>query len=344
MKIRAVAFAVIAGAAALLPGAVASADDAAVGSDTFDAQATAEAFRYSFGSPGFLVVERYADFGSPVAAAAIDSLGRSTAYASDPFPGETAVAGPGTLAGVTGLPNPGNYPFYVASSYPATPEGNFQQPGYALKAKSDEARSSATALHGGAANDSALLYAEATSTAEYTPATGAVLAQSKAVARQVDIGGVLKIGTMESSAKVTQTPGKEPVRDSSFRADFVSVAGQAVGVTAKGLTIAGTNTPLPDGSQMAQALKSAHITVQYLQAADSPGEVTSPGLVITQRFPVPQGPEMVSTLVLGRSAAKVSIGDAVTAAGQSGGSTGGAAPSPQGTTPRSRSRWIASAV
>lgn len=331
MRFRAAVLAATAGLALLVPATVGTATaDEAAGSDTFDALATAEAFRYQFGSPGFLVVERYADYGAPVAQSSIDSLGRSTAFASDPYPGETFIAGPGTLAGVTGLPNPGNYPFYVASSYPATPDASLDGPGYRLQAKSEELRSASTARHGGASGDSAVFFAESTSAVELTPATGAVLARSAAVVRQIDIGGVLKIGTMNTSAKVSQVPGQEAVRESSFRVDAVSIAGQAVGISSKGLTLAGTNNPLPDGSPMMAALKSANITVQYLQAANQSGEVTSPGLVITQRFPVPQGPEMITTLVLGRAVARVAIGDAVVAG--------------QAAAPRSRSSRMASAA
>lgn len=308
MKLRAVVLAATAGLAMVLPGGVASAEEPTTGSDTFDALASAEVFRYQFGSPGFLVVERYIDFGAPVAQASIDSLGRSSAFASDPYPGETFVAGPGTLSGVTGLPNPGNYPFYVATSYPAKPENNYEVPGYWLKAKSEELQSTSSAGHGGASGDSAVFFAEAASAVNYTPTTGAVEAQSKATARHIDIGGVLKIGSMDTSAKVSQVPGQDAVRESTFRVDFVSIAGQAVGLSAKGLTLAGSNAPLPDGSPMAQALKNANITVQYLQAANQPGEVTSPGLLITQRFQVPQGPEMITTLVLGRAVARVAIG------------------------------------
>lgn len=319
MRFRAAVLAAIAGLAMLVPAAVgtAAADDTTVGSDTFDALATAEAFRYQFGSPGFLVVERYADYGAPVAQSSIDSLGRSSAFASDPYPGETFIAGPGTLSGVTGLPNPGNYPFYVATSYPATPDGSLEGPGYQLQAKSEESRSASTARHGGTSGESAVSFAEANSAVDLTPATGAVQARSAAVVRQVDIGGVLKIGTMNTSAKVSQVPGQEAVRESSFQVDAVSIAGQAVGISSKGLTLAGTNNPLPDGSPMMAVLKSANITVQYLQAANQSGEVTSPGLVITQRFPVPQGPEMITTLVLGRAVARVAIGDAVVS-GQAG--------------------------
>lgn len=342
MKLRAVLLAAVAGLAMMLPAAVASADESASGSDTFDALATAEAFRYQFGSPGFLVVERYIDFGAPVAQASIDSLGRSNAFASDPYPGETFIAGPGTLSGVTGLPNPGNYPFYVSTSYPAKPESTYDEPGYVLQAKSEELQSASSARHGGASGDSAVFFAEAAATVNYTPSTGAVQAQSKALARQIDVGGVLKIGSMATSAKVSQLPGQEAVRESTFRVDFVSIAGQAVGISAKGLTLAGSNAPLPDGSPMAQALKNANITVQYLQAANQPGEVTSPGLLVTQRFPVPQGPEMISTLVLGRAVARVNIGDAVVAGDQ--GSAQAGSPPGQATEPRSRSRRISSVV
>lgn len=343
MKLRAAVLAVTAGLAVVLPPAVASAEESSTGSDTFEAHAAAEAFRYQFGTPSFLFVEQFADIGSPVARASVDSLGRSTAFAADPFPGDFVIVMPGTAAGLTGLPNPGNYPWSVATSYPASPDSSYGQPGHTLKAKSEETRSTSTASHGAASGDSAVLFAEAASQVEYIPATGAVTAASKAVARQIDIGGVLKIGSMDTSAKMTQLPGQEAVRESTFKLDLVSIAGQAVGLSNKGFTVAGTDNPLPDGSPMLQALKSANITVQYISAVNQPGEVTSPGLVITQRFPVPQGPEMVSTLVLGRAVAKVAIGDAVTAGGTAESDDSAPGVGSQAIAPFSRRSWIASA-
>lgn len=344
MKLRVALLVATLGLGSLAPAAAAAEEETVLGGmgfSTFDAVATAEGFRYHFGSPGFLVVERYVDFGAPVASSSIDSLGRSQAFASDPYPGETFIAGPGTVSGVTGLPNPGNYPFFVASSYPATPDAKLTQPGYELAAHSEEVSSNAKATHGGTSGDSAVLFAEATSAVRHAPETGVVEAVSAATARSIEIGGVLRIGSVNTSAKVTQAPGAEAVGESTFQVDAVSIAGQPVGISAKGLTMPGGSTPLPDGSPLVGALKGANISVRYLEAVKERGQVTSPGLVVTQRFQVPAGPEMTSTLVLGRAVARVAVDDAAASASPDqaekapGSGEGGVSPGP------APSAWVA---
>src|SRR5882724_8842254 len=139
----------------------AGADD----SGAFSAVASASSFRVLFGSPGRFAVDYYVDGGAPVAQAVVNGLGTSTAFASAPYPGETVVAGSGTFAGVTGLPNPGNYPFYVGTSFPSKTDNNAGVVGYDLKAHSEESSSTATASSGGSAGENALLAGRALSTA-----------------------------------------------------------------------------------------------------------------------------------------------------------------------------------
>jgi hypothetical protein len=149
-------------------------------------------------------------------------------------------------------------------------------------------------------------------------ASGAVTAAATGTAGLIDIGGVLRIGQVDALAKVTRSPGTEPTREANFTVNGVVIAGQAVGFSDKGFTVAGTNTPLPKDNPVLQALAQAKITVQYLARVDNPDGVVSPGLVIRQEQATPGGPTMVFRYVFGRMAASAttsgsptSIGDAL---------------------------------
>lgn len=279
----------------------AGADD----SGAFSAVASASSFRMLFGSPGRFAVDYYVDAGSPVAQAVVNGLGTSTAFASAPYPGETAVAGPGTFAGVTGLPNPGNYPFYVATSYPSKPDNSAGVLGYDLKAHSEETTSTATAASGGGSSDNAVFQGLATSTAA-RDAAGAVNATSQSDTKAVAIGDVLRLGNARATASVVRAPGGEPTRTADFSVTGVSIAGQAVGLSDKGFTLAGTNTALPDSSPLRAALSERGITVTYLHRTETPEGVISPGLMITQTSAAPDGgPATVIQVVLGQAVAYV---------------------------------------
>jgi len=274
----------------------------------FQATASAEGVRIGVAAPNFVLVDQLVDVGVPVAQSTVDGLGNSKAFASNPYPGELAISGPGTVAGVTGLPNPGNYPLYAASSYPTTPEAHFSQPNYDLSAKSAEQSSEAIASAGGSAADSSVGAAKATATSRRAADSGTVSAEAISTADAVNLaGGALRIGAIRATAKVTRRPGAAPARSSSLSVDGVSVGGQSVGFNDKGLVIAGTTTPIPDSSPIAQVLAGANISVRYLKGIADPDGVVSPGLVITQRQQVPQGPTLIVTYVFGRAVAHASL-------------------------------------
>jgi hypothetical protein len=279
----------------------AGADD----SGAFSAVASASSFRMLFGSPGRFAVDYYVDGGSPVAQAVVNGLGTSTAFASAPYPGETFIAGPGLVAGVTGLPNPGNYPFYVGTSYPSQSDNKASNPGYDLLAHSEDSSSTATASHGGASGDNAVFNGVATSSATRDE-SGSVKAGSRSDTKAISIGDVLKVANATATASVVRAPGADPVRTADFAATGVSIAGQAVGLSEKGFTLAGTNTALPDSSPLRKALSERGITVTYLARSDTPEGVISPGLMITQTSTAPDGgPAMVAQVVLGQAVAYV---------------------------------------
>ena len=279
----------------------AGADD----SGAFSAIASASSFRVRFGSPGRFAVDYYVDAASPVSQAVVNGLGVSSAFASAPYPGETVVAGRGTFAGVTGLPNPGNYPFFVATSYPSKTDNSAGVAGYGLKAHSEETSSTATADSGGWAGDNALLAGRATSNASRDD-SGTVKATSQSDSKAITIGDVLRIANATATASVVRAPGSESVRTADFSATGVSIAGQAVGLSEKGFTVAGTNIPLPDSSPLRAALSERGISVTYLNRIETPDGVTSPGFMISQTGTPPDGgPATVFQVVLGQAVAYV---------------------------------------
>jgi hypothetical protein len=295
--------------------------EAPAGPTSYEAVASAEGFRFSFGAPGFVAVDTFIDGGGPLSQSVIDGLGNSRAFASLPYPGDLAISGPGLLAGLTGLPSPPTYPFYVSSSHPTTPEAKVGQPGYELAAASTESRSVGSTMTGGGSGneENASSIGKTITNAETSrdATSGVVTAVAKGTADVVNIGGVLRIGQVDAKAKVTRGPGAEPTREASFVVNGVTIAGQSVGFSDKGFTLAGTNTPIPPGNPLLEALKQAKITVQYLARVDNPDGVVSPGLVIRHEQATPSGPTMVFRYVFGQMAASATVSGSPTSIGDS---------------------------
>ena len=278
----------------------------AEGFTSFEARAVAEGVRMSFGAPNFVAVDTFMDGGGPVAQAVLDGLGNSQAFASSPYPGDLFLTGPGLVAGLTGLPSPPAYPFYVNSSYPTTEEAKVEQPGYQLQAQSHESHSQSSASSGGGSGDSAVMLVKTTASALHDEAIGAVVADAAVKADLINIGGVLKIVSGEAKATATRTAAGELQRQSSLVLSGVSIGGQGVGFTDQGFVTGPNNTPLPDDGPLAGALKQAGISVRYLKGVQTENGVISPGFVITQELQFPGGPKMIFSYVFGRARASAS--------------------------------------
>src|SRR5581483_1835738 len=82
---------------------------------TFSATAWADAVRYSFIVPSAPGSSTVTDVGGPSTQARLDALGDSRAFASFPYPGDLIVTLPGLFRGLSGIPLPGEYPFYVSA-------------------------------------------------------------------------------------------------------------------------------------------------------------------------------------------------------------------------------------
>lgn len=111
----------------------------AVGLKAFSGSATAEGVRLSLSATNAPVTNTPVDGTAPIAEAALDSLGSSEAFASSPYPGYYAVAGPGLIRALSQgrLDLPG-YPLYARSEYPAAPQQQVEHPLVALAAESSE--------------------------------------------------------------------------------------------------------------------------------------------------------------------------------------------------------------
>jgi hypothetical protein len=198
---------------------------------SFEARATAEGFRFTFGAPGFVAVDTFIDGGGPVASSVLDGLGNSQSFASVPYPSDNAISGPGLIAGLTGLPSPPMYPFYVNSSYPTQEKAEFAGLGINLQALSAEAATEGTATSGGGGGGSAIGATNAHTSSQRD--AGAIIAEAVVTADMINIGDTLKIASGKVSAKMSRSTTGDPVKASSFTLDGVSIGGQGVGFNAR---------------------------------------------------------------------------------------------------------------
>jgi hypothetical protein len=274
------------------------------GPPTLEARATAEGGRIGFAVPGFAVVEQIIDGGGPVADARTDVLGNSRAFAALPYPGDNAINGPSNVAGLAGLPSPPAYPFYVGSAYPLQPDSSMRQPGWELRARSEEFASEATATGGAAEQQAAFGHIATRAAARRDPATGAVVSEASSTVTGFRIGDTLNIASVTVSARVARSSLDTIERVSAFRVEGLLVGGQAVSVTEAGLTLPGGGAPLPDSSPVLTALRGQGITVSYMRARQDQEGITSAGLLITQELRSPSGQTLRFTYSFGRASAQ----------------------------------------
>ena len=254
-----------------------------------------------------MAVDTFIDGGGPVAQSILDGLGNSQSFASLPYPSDNAISGPGLIAGLTGLPSPPTYPFYVNSSYPTQEKAEFAQPGMSLLATSTDSTTEGTATSGGGGNGSSIGATSAHTSSRRDVEAGTVIAEAVVAADMINIGGTLKILSGVVTAKMSRTAGGDPVRESSFSLEGVSVGGQAVGFNEKGFVFAGSGAPIPPDNPLMEALRQGGIDVRYLAATSDENSLTSPGVVITQKAQFPGSPVMIFTYVLGRARAHVTV-------------------------------------
>ncbi len=295
------ALVLVAVAALAAPSALrADAQDAPV---SYDASAAADGLRIALRSPGLFLSTLF-DGGLPVAQAHSNDLGVSDGYAAMPSPGDT-FATLGTLMPLFGLPALPPYPLQANASHPATPEATVNAGAYVVTAsgRDDGAKGSVTAGVNAGGNEAA--YLEVSATTHVDLSTGDVVASSRTHLQGLSLLGLVGVGRVEASAKVTGGPDADPVAKSSFDVEGLTVAGLPLAVTSQGVQLLGpAGTPLPD-LQLGQLLSPLGITFNYLKATKIEGGVISAGLEITLPSGLPQPYDMTLTVTLGRARAPV---------------------------------------
>jgi hypothetical protein len=247
------------------------------------------------------------DGGSSVAQAEIDSLGATSAFASNVYPGATILGLPGLLAGY-GFPSESvpTYPL-IARSDQLTPADHREAGTVVLDAQSQMGSSSGRVTDG-AANASAMVLAE--------PDGGRVTATAEASVPSLQLGAGFQASGVRSSAEVSRSASGELERTSTFEVSSLMVLGQRLAVTGTGISILGSDLPLGVDLDTALAdvlgaLTDQGTTLEFLPAVESDDGITSAGLRITTVLnPPPEvasGVETITSVVtFGRVSATVS--------------------------------------
>lgn len=288
------------------PSTVAAQDS--VPNGAYTGTASADGLRVTYEVKGFLVVDRLADGGGPVAQATVSSL-ESVGFASAPYPGDTVLSAPPLVAGTANAPVP-DYPLVASSRYPTVEEQTVDQGVVRLSATSTATSSTARGVGGGPDDDNVTAGTTRAGTeVVHDEATGEVTAKASTEAEAFSVADVFRIGRVASTATVVDAPNSLPKRETSMQIGEVTIAGQAVKITDSGVSVAGSSTPLPASSPLLAALADQGIEVRYLAAEETPDGVVAPGLEVRVAHPIPTAPSPgVAVYQFGRASASATGG------------------------------------
>jgi hypothetical protein len=267
-------------------------------SGTFSALAAADGVRVTLFQPGVTLTKTLVDLGGPAAQATVNSLGESRAFASFPYPGDTAVAAPGLLRGAGNIPAPA-YPLYVASDNPAVPKQEAGDGPYALRAESTDSTSKALSNVGVRIEGLGDLGFSRSDSSAVSSGEG-VTAHARTETSAFSVGP-LRIGHVLSVADTVLGQDGLLSRKADTTVVGAMVGNAPVEITPGGIAVAGTAGPAPDTSAVNTALQGAGITVEVLPKAETASGVTAPALRITSQ----DKSGSAVTYVLGRASASV---------------------------------------
>lgn len=245
-------------------------------------------------------------YGTPsTAQSVLDSVGRSQAFASAPFPGDLGAGSLSNANGVlAGFGAPGvvpAYPFLVSSTYPGTPSDSQEQGAYQVRAQSEEHRSASNARTGLVSGDFVTaLTARASSESALDPATGTLRAVADSRLDALRITDALQIGRSTAHARIVASPGTSPVKESSFTVGSIVVNGTEFGWTDDGFVAGDDADPPPDPAAVFAPLAPTGITVEVLPATETETSIESAGLRITWKQSFPDGRFQRLVFLLGR--------------------------------------------
>lgn len=340
--------AVLGGGALLVSGGTAQAD---VEDITFDAITSAYGVEFRLTNPSIPTGIPIEGSG-PTSQAELNSLPQSAAFASLPYPGDTGANITGPVKAISGLPVP-DYPLYIQSSNGSPPPQSGSFPGIDLSANSTDNLSTAKAV---AFTDAAGYVAESTVTQSRE---GAVTAASTAIQNGLQIGGVLTLSGVLSSARAEldqfgkltmssnltvsrfiapalnitlpesfQPPNSPPIPN-PFKGQVLQSPDLSFTEGTFFVTIPGAGPQkyeVPEAA-VVDAFKAIGVDASFQDAITTDVGVTAPILVLSSVLPAPPANQLYNgetpiTYTIGRTSASIT-GAAVTSTDAAGTGTGG---------------------
>lgn len=312
---RFVGLVLLGGSAFVIPLTASGAQTSLAG---FVGRAQADGGRVTFSVPGFAAVEDVIDGGGTVSQSVVDSQS-SSSFASLPYPGELAIAGPGLFATVTGREFPGAYPFFVSASHPTAPKQELADPtgAYRLAAEAREGRAGALAQfhpQGGQGGGGGAGGTRSVTSSVVEGDTVTTTAETSNEALDLG-GGALRIASVHSRSITTYRAGDpKPLSKTEFVLEGGSAGGTSFAYGPAGLVVAGQGIPIPAGSgldRLNTALEPAGVHLRFAGAEGVAGGATAGAFEIRLRgqAPVAGAPPGIIRLRLGGATTSVALGE-----------------------------------
>lgn len=287
---------------------------------TVTADAQAASVRVSLPDAGLVVGEEVANVAPARANTRLDNFGTSSAYAAAGYPGDSLVAGPGTVIGVLSgtegfrelvplLPPVPAYPL-LAQTDSLNPSVSNQAGAYRLEASTAEHESVAEALVGAEESGLTAGSLRALSRTAYDADTHTASAEALSEHNGMRIGELLDV-SQRTTGTISMAPGGTPqlITETFFG---VTVADSfPLGFGPGGLQVPAGTSPVERAvlDSILASLANDGVILEYIpeQRAEDGRSVTSAGMRIT--MPVPAGGDIgdvVVALTLGQVALSVS--------------------------------------
>lgn len=175
----------------------------------------------------------------------------------------------GLGGGGTNLPPLPTLPGYVSSAFPNDPSASQENVGFLISSKSED-RSVTSHVQVGAppvaTEGNSTIFANAH--ADFDAASGVLTATGDSGVEALNLGGVVRIGTVSSSVRVVDDGEHEPTLEYSTDIAAASVLGIPIGIDKNGVAVLGTNVPVLEPTQrlVNEALKALGVSVRVVPA------------------------------------------------------------------------------
>jgi hypothetical protein len=240
-----------------------------------------------------------------VTRAAVDSLGNSSGFSAGPYFGDNvpALMGAANALGPAGAILP-PYPFMVQSQCPGTPDKKQEEGPRKLVATCTGDEAMGDAFVGLARGNPGVLSVSSTSKVKHDDATGALTATADGVVQGFSVGPMLTIGQLISHAEASGRSGEKATKKSTLSVGPITVAGQLVGLTDKGLVPVPGTPKATDVNGLTKQLNAAGITIGLLPGEETANGIDSAAVIVGFAQKGPGGLTRVR-VILGRVKASV---------------------------------------